>query len=60
MVKHLINRLIITAGQWKKFDGKEYEQQFESLFESLQKVTGASYEQAEQMVIDAIEGERVA
>jgi len=60
MVNHLINMLIITAGQWSKLGGEEYKQQFEVLFERLQKVTGASYEQAEQMLIDAIEGERVA
>lgn len=60
MVNHLINMLIITAGQWSQFGGLEYKQQFEVLFERLQKVTGASYEQAEQMLIDAIEGERVA
>lgn len=60
MVNHLIKMLIITTGQWSKFGGAEYKQQFEVLFERLQKVTGASYEQAEQMLVDAIEGERVA
>lgn len=52
MLKHIINQIIITVGQYRQFGGKENEQQFERLLGQLQKVTGKTQEQAIQMLYD--------
>lgn len=46
MKKNILNHLIIVAGQWKQFGGKQYEQQFENLLVELQVETGLDREGA--------------
>lgn len=60
MVNHLINMLILTAGQWSQFGDAKYEQQFELLLLQLQKATGKNREQAIQMLLEVVEGESAA
>jgi len=60
MHEHIINQIVITAGQWQQFGGKEYERKFESLLSQLQKATGLDREGAVRYLENAIEGERVA
>lgn len=56
----IINQLLITAWQWDRFGGAQYERQFEALFNQLQRVTGKSYEEAEEMLMAELGEEGVA
>lgn len=60
MPNQLINQLIITAGQWQQFRERQYEQRFNQLLNELRIMTGTSPEGAVEILLQAIQREKVA
>lgn len=56
----IINKLIIVAGQWKRFGGLEYEQEFSNLLNELSRVTGTTPEGTLDILLADIGGAGVA
>lgn len=52
MSDHIVNQLIIAAGQFERFREQRYRTHFETLLEKLQSVTGITKEQAVQLLLE--------
>lgn len=56
MLEHLLNQLIIIAGQWRDNQSSELANQFEEALIMLQELIKGSREQATQTLLTHIEG----
>ena len=56
MNEHILNRLIIIAGQWNQFGCKQYEEEFENGLTGLQMISGCNRESAVELLINHIQG----
>jgi len=56
----IIDKLIIVAGQWKRFGGLEYEQEFSNLLNELSRMTGTTPEGALNILLADLGGTGVA
>ncbi|WP_172369599.1 hypothetical protein [Sporosarcina jiandibaonis] len=54
MHEHIVNQLIISAGQWKRFGEPQYQQHFNDLLDKLRIATGTTPEGALQLVLETI------
>ncbi|MFX3673311.1 MAG: hypothetical protein ACE3JQ_02520 [Paenisporosarcina sp.] len=60
MIEHILNRLIIVAGQWKMFGEEQYEVDFESLLNQLQSKSGLTREKSVDLLLEHLNGKKVA
>ncbi|MBW8350746.1 hypothetical protein K0H71_15020 [Bacillus sp. IITD106] len=60
MIQHIINQLIITIGQYARFGGEQYVQQFDMLLSQLEKATGLDRQGAIKFLEKEVEGESAA
>lgn len=59
-MQHILNKLLICMGQYKRFEEEQYSLQFNFWLKELQRVTGKNEEQAINMLVDWINGLEVA
>jgi len=60
MLNHIINQLIITIGQYARFQEEQYVQQFDMLLTRLEKATGLDRQDAIKFLEKEVEGENAA